>query len=782
MSRFRSVAQAIRAPLAFVREHPERLERLGSAPETLRAALARGVTLRIPPAARTLFGDALGWLGAEPFSVALAERIAARIDPLLALDYPVRILAQPTERIPRVGPKLAASLARRELHTVEDLLFFWPRAYEDRRGLLRIEDARVGRLACFEARIARAHRQRLRNGRSVFEAVVSDATGALSLKWFRAAVPLEERLVPGARLLVAGEVRRYRYAKEIHHPEIELLGDDVALDSLPRIVPLYAQIDGVPPRTLRRIVEGAVAYAADLVDGLLPEGSVRALGLPEIGASVAGVHLPEVHLEPQELDARATGYHRRLAAEELLLLLAGLELRREHVAAQLTRPLRVEDPRVAAALAALPFQLTSDQDKAWRAIASDLARPRPMNRLVLGDVGTGKTVLALLASVAAQASGGLTALLAPTEVLARQHFRTFEALGAPLGLRVALLTGRTPAGERRALGRALRAGAVSTLIGTHALLSDSLELPELRLVVIDEQHRFGVAQRAALGRKGERPHLLVMTATPIPRTLAMAVFGDLDHCELRERPAGRPPVATRVVPTEQGRAVLEEMRAAILRREQVYVVYPLVEESAKQDLLDATRGFERLQRNLPEARMALVHGRQEPRARAKVMEAFARRELDLLVATTVVEVGVDAPGATLMVVRHAERFGLAQLHQLRGRVGRGERPGQALLISDASGEGASRRLAVLESTSSGFEIAEEDLRMRGAGEWLGTRQSGLPAELKLADLVRHADLLPLVREAAGRLVEADPGLARHPELRAAIERRWGARLSFAATA
>jgi ATP-dependent DNA helicase RecG len=274
----------------------------------------------------------------------------------------------------------------------------------------------------------------------------------------------------------------------------------------------------------------------------------------------------------------------------------------------------------------------------------------------------------------------------------------------------------------------------------------------------------------------------VMTATPIPRTLAMALFSDLDHSELRERPAGRPPIVTRVVPTEQGRAVLEEMRAAIERREQVYVVYPLVEESAKQDLLDATRGFERLQRNLPGARIALVHGRQEPKARAEVMEAFARGELDVLVATTVIEVGVDAPGATLMVVRHAERFGLAQLHQLRGRVGRGARPGRALLIADPSGESAVRRLAILEATHSGFEIAEEDLRIRGAGEWLGTRQTGLPAELKLADLVRHADLLPALREAAARLVEVDPGLARHSDLRSAIERRWGNRLTFSETA
>jgi ATP-dependent DNA helicase RecG len=430
------------------------------------------------------------------------------------------------------------------------------------------------------------------------------------------------------------------------------------------------------------------------------------------------------------------------------------------------------------AIEALPFKLTSDQQRAWSEIAADLARAHPTNRLLVGDVGTGKTVLAVLGAVAAHASGGLTAVLAPTEILAEQHFATFRTLAQPLGLRTALLTGSTSQRQRRLLLRQLLLGEIAVVVGTHALLSGTVELPRLRLVVIDEQHRFGVEQRLELGRKGEHPHVLVMTATPIPRTLALTVFGDLDHTTLRERPPGRAPVETRVLPPSAGRVALREIRQRLERGEQVYVVYPLVEESEKQDLKDATQGYESLQRALPAARVALLHGRLDPRERGQVMRRFAAGEIGVLVSTTVIEVGVDVHNATLLVVEHAERFGLAQLHQLRGRVGRGHRKGLAILIGDPQTEDASRRLATLEARDSGFDIAEEDLRIRGPGEWLGTRQAGHLPELRLADLVQHGELLPVAREAAARLLSHDPALRRHLALRAGIERRWGRRLDF----
>ena len=362
-------------------------------------------------------------------------------------------------------------------------------------------------------------------------------------------------------------------------------------------------------------------------------------------------------------------------------------------------------------------------------------------------------------------------------MLAEQHLHTFSRLGGALGMRTALLTGATPAGERRRLARWLADGALAIVVGTHALFSDSVELPRLGLAVIDEQHRFGVGQRRALTQKADSPHLLAMSATPIPRSLALTVFGDLEHSVLRERPPGRAPVATRVVGPSAGREVMGALHETLARGEQVFVVYPLVEESEKQDLKDATRGFERLCKALPGVPAALIHGRMDARDRLRAMADFAAGRVRVLVATTVIEVGVDVPNATLLIVQHAERFGLAQLHQLRGRVGRGERPGRALLIADPTTPEGVQRLAILERSDSGFEIAEEDLRIRGAGEWLGTRQAGHLPELRLADLVRHGDTLAAVR-ARGRAparerpgLRAKPGSAR-PRSSAAGARGW----------
>ena len=774
--------QAVRGPLEFALAHPESLDRVKNARETLRAALKRAAALSIPPDARRRLRDAAGLLEERALDAPLAERVQKRLGPLLDEAYPQRALALDTERVTGVGPRLAQALARKEVLRVEDLLFLLPRAYEDRRELVRIEELSVGHSACFEARVTRAGLTRLKNGRQMFQAVVTDGSGAVQLKWFRGAAHFERRIVPGARLLVAGEVRRYRYAKELYHPEVEVLGDETPVAALPRIVPVYSAVEGVPPRTLRRVVGAAVEHAADLVDGWLPEATAAELGLPDVGESLRQVHQPEPHLAPEALRARQTPFHLRLVAEELFLLQLGLLLRKTMGEQERARPLPATGPEVERAIAELPFVLTGDQRRAWEEIAQDLSRARPMNRLVVGDVGTGKTVLAVLAAAAAHAAGGLSAVLAPTEILAEQHGRSFAALAGPLGLRAAVLTGSTPLRERRRLARLEERGEIAVVIGTHALLTETVELPNLALAVIDEQHRFGVSQRQALAQKGERPHLLAMSATPIPRSLSLTLFGDLDHSLLRERPAGRKPVTTRVVPPDAGREVLEELRAVLARGEQVYVVYPLVEESEKQDLQDATRGFERLKRALPGTSIGLLHGRLDPAERGRVMRAFVAGELAVLVATTVIEVGVDVPGASLLIVQHAERFGLAQLHQLRGRVGRGGRPGLAILFGDPRSEDASRRLAVLERSDSGFEIAEEDLRIRGAGEWLGTRQAGHLPELRLADLVRHAELLPPIRGAAGRLLAGDADLRGHPRLRAAIERRWGRRLALGSVA
>jgi ATP-dependent DNA helicase RecG len=774
--------QAIRGPLEFALAHPEKSERVRDLGDTLVRALRRAEALCVPADARDRIVGAARRIEAEgpvPQTLAAVRELLA---PLLAPGWAQRVLAAPPTLLPGVGPKLAAALARKQIHSVEDLLFFLPRAYEDRREIVPIAKLEVGRPACFAGTVIRTHLATLRNGRRMLEVVVSDGTAAVSLKWFRGLRHFTERLRPGQRLLVAGDVRRYRYSKEVHHPDLEWLAEEVPLASLPRIVPSYSGVEGIPPRSLRRLVETAVRSASDLVEAWLPERTARDAGLAEVGPALREVHLPGPQLDPARLRERRTPYHLRLVAEELFLLQVGLEQRRAGIARRRARPLAVRDPRVARAIAALPFELTEGQRRAWAEIAADLARPHPMNRLLIGDVGTGKTVLAVLAAVAAAASKALTAVLAPTEILAEQHYETFRRFAGPTGLRVALLTGSTGSAERRSVQRLLRLGELSVVVGTHALLSEGFELPGLELVVIDEQQRFGVEQRARLPAKGAHPHVLGMSATPIPRTLALTVFGDLDHSVLRERPPGRAPVHTRVLPPGAGREVFDLLRRTLARGEQAYVVYPAIEESAVEDLKDATRGYQRLRRSLPDVPIALLHGRMEPAERARAMRRFASGEVRVLVTTSVIEVGVDVPEATLLVVQHAERFGLAQLHQLRGRVGRSGRPGTAILLGDPKGEDASRRLAILEASDSGFEIAEEDLRIRGAGQWLGTRQAGHLPELRLADLVLHGDLLDLAREAARRLLARDPDLAQHAGLRAAVERRWGRALELGSVA
>ncbi len=778
MSRWRDAVGAIRGPLEFARRSPGAAERVRDLAETLGGACLRAAELWVPPEVAKRLRDAAAKLEAGSTQEILDE-VAKSLAPLLAPSFPDRWLSQSVARVPGVGPKTAQALARKEIATVEDLLFFLPRAYEDRREIAPIEKLEVGRPAVFAGTVTRSAVVPLRNGRRFFQAIVTDGTGAVQLKWFRGIQTFQDRLAPGTHVLVAGEVRRYRFAKELHHPDVEILAEGTEPGALPRIVSSYSAVEGLPPRTLRRLVESALRTAADLVDGWLPEATVAELALAEIGEALREVHLPSVGLDPASLRERNTPYHLRLVAEELFLLQLGLELRRRELRQRVTGPLVLTDSDEARARAALPFALTGDQERAWREIRADLARPAPMNRLLVGDVGTGKTVLALLAAAAARAAGRTTALLAPTEILAEQHFETLHRLATPLGLRAALLTGATPPRERGELARWLERGEVHVVVGTHALFSESVDLPRLGLVVIDEQHRFGVTQRRALARKGDNPHILAMSATPIPRSLALTVFGDLDHSTLRERPPGRAPVATSIVPPTAGRAVMTEIGETLGRGEQIFVVYPLVEESEKADLKDATRGFERLRKALPGVTAALVHGRLERAARTRAMADFAAGRVRVLVSTTVIEVGVDVPNATLLIVQHADRFGLAQLHQLRGRVGRGGRPGRALLIADPTTPESVERLTILERSDSGFEIAEADLRIRGAGEWLGTRQAGHLPELRLADLLRHGEYLSAARDAAVQLLAKDPQLTGNPALRAAIARRWGARLDLA---
>ncbi|MEN8184260.1 MAG: ATP-dependent DNA helicase RecG, partial [Myxococcota bacterium] len=669
-----------------------------------------------------------------------------------------------------------------------------PTRYDDRRRLLRVDELQVGGRATFVARVLLCDQVSVRRGRRfgrgprrALQAVVGDDTGTVNLKWFHGVDSVARSLSKGARVLVTGDVRRYRFAKELIHPEIERLGEGEDGDSRPvQVVPVYPGIEGVPPRTLRSLVERAVLEHADLVEDFLPGRLVAKRNLPESAAALLRLHRPPSDVDPEELaDPTRSPARQRLVLEELFLLETGLALRREARGREPGIALEVSPQRLARAVSALPFRLTGAQQRAWQEIQSDLVRPHPMQRLLQGDVGAGKTAVAYLAAVAAAASGHQAALMAPTELLAEQHARTLRGLvqGAGEGsrLRMALLTASVPRAEAEGVRAALTEGRLDLVVGTHALVQKDVRIPRLALAIVDEQHRFGVRQRAALAAKGEggrSPHTLVMTATPIPRTLALTVYGDLDLSVIDELPPGRRPVATHVVRGREAAQVAETVRETVERGEQVYVVYPLVEESEKVDLRAATEQAERIRKAFPDQHVDLVHGRLDALARAQAMERFVRGQTHILVTTTVIEVGVDVAGATLMVVENAERFGLAQLHQLRGRVGRGARPGTCLLVArGGSGESEARLSAMLETTD-GFRIADADLRIRGPGEFLGTHQSGHLPDLRLADLVRDARLVALAREAALARVRSDPGLGRSPELAKAVQSRWGDRLAL----
>jgi ATP-dependent DNA helicase RecG len=736
-----------------------------------------------------------------------------RLGPFLEPGWAEAALAHPPSVFPGVGARRAEALAKRGLSTIEQLLFHLPVDYDDRRALVEVADLEVGRRATFLAVVQSVGQAmaRTRGGRlgRVLEAVVGDATGSISLKWFYGGDALESNLRKDERVLVSGEVRRHRFSKQLIHPEVEFVGGDASsglvpepdgaadrhLEGLRRIVPRYTTPEGIPARTLRGLVERAVADYADLVVGYLPDSLVAERELPEPGEALRWVHAPPYDSDLEEYCDRASRAHQRLVLEELYLLELGLALRHAKIAELPGIALNVACDRVDAAADGLPFTLTGAQRRAWQEIRADLGRRHPMNRLLQGDVGSGKTAVAFLAAVAAAASGRQAALMAPTELLAEQHARTLQGLVASssraLEVRIALLTASVPPAQAEATRRSIACGEIDLVIGTHALLQPDVDFESLAVVLVDEQHRFGVKQRQALSAKlggGLYPHTLVMTATPIPRTLALTLYGDLDVSVIDELPPGRRPVKTLLLREGEGAAVTRIVGETLERGEQVYVVYPLVEESEKLDLRSAIESCQRITRAFPDVGVDLVHGRMEPGERQSAMRRFERGETRILVATTVIEVGVDVSRATLMVVEPAERFGLAQLHQLRGGVGRGDRPGACLLVSrsgalasDASERSEERLKAMLETTD-GFEIANADLRIRGPGEFLGTRQSGHLPDLRIADLLRDQRLLAIARNAAFEIVRRDPGLQHAPALRAAVQSRWGERVALVGVA
>jgi len=684
---------------------------------------------------------------------------------------PGRSLEDDIQFLKGVGPAGARTLGRLGLRTAGDLLRHYPRRYEDRRSFRRIADLRPGEWAVFAGRVAAADKVATsRRGFTVTRVLVDDGSGAVLLVFFQQPYLVqvfEEMARRRAVVAVYGQVRRSGFGPaEIERAEWEELGEEGDALSVNRIVPVYPATEGIRQGRLRRIVHGALQSHLPAVLECLPSWIRTRHGLLGAREALRAIHFPESF---EERDAA----RRRLVFEEFFLLQVALARRRLAATAQ-QHGARFEAPpeRIAALLRRiLPFELTRAQVRAIADIAADVASGHAMNRLLQGDVGSGKTVVALAAILMAVESGFQAALMAPTEILAQQHAIVLGRMLEPLGIPVTLAIGSLGARAKEE-ARARIAGGAPVAVGTHALIQEGVEFPRLGLAIVDEQHRFGVLQRQALHRKGERPHVLVMTATPIPRTLTMTLYGDLDTSLISELPPGRKPIRTHWRRRDQAGQVYAGMERLLREGRQAYVVCPLVEESEKLQARAATQLAEHIRREvLPSWRVGLLHGQLRPDEKEAVMRQFKAHEIDVLVATTVIEVGIDVPNATVMVIEDADRFGLAQLHQLRGRVGRGEHASYCILLADARSEEARARMQVMVETTDGFRIAEEDLKLRGPGEFFGTKQSGMP-ELHIADLLHDVEILDETRRAAQELVAGDPNLAReeHQPLRLAVER------------
>ncbi|WP_454286850.1 ATP-dependent DNA helicase RecG [Rhizobium arsenicireducens] len=656
-----------------------------------------------------------------------------------------------------VGPKLAQLLAGllgredAEDARVVDLLFLAPFRLIDRRNQPGIALAQQGAIVTITGRVDRHQPPPPGKSSLPYRVFLHDETGELALTFFRVkgnwldkALPVEETII------VSGKVDWFNGRPSMVHPDLMVKASEA--ENMPLVEPVYPLTAGLSPKVLRKQIEHAVERVPELPEWADP-ALVTRQGFPSIRQSFVDLHHPR---DEMDVDPQAPA-RRRLAYDEFLAGQVSLALVRQKLRKVPGSPVKATGEISGKILAALPFSPTGSQTLAIADILKDMASDTRMLRLLQGDVGAGKTLVALLAMAAAVESGGQAVLMAPTEILARQHHATISKFAASAGLKVEVLTGRTKGKEREAITERIASGEAQIIIGTHALFQDTVNYSNLVLAVVDEQHRFGVHQRLRLTAKGISPHMLVMTATPIPRTLVLAAFGDMDVSKLTEKPAGRKPIQTVTVPSERTGEIVERLRAAVADGKKAYWICPLVEESDVSELMSAEERFAVLEKAIG-APIGLVHGRMSGLEKDAAMLAFKNGETRLLVATTVVEVGVDVPDATIMVIEHAERFGLAQLHQLRGRVGRGDEASSCILLYKGPlGETGKARLSILRDSEDGFLIAEEDLKLRGEGELLGTRQSGTPG-FRIASLEAHADLLEIARKDAAYLLERDPDL------------------------
>lgn len=687
-------------------------------------------------------------------------------------------LESPIQYVKGVGPKRATLLGRLNIRTVRDALFYLPYRYEDRRNLKKICDVIYGNLETVKGKVISMNMTELHPKKqrrlTIFELHISDGTGIIKAKWFNQAY-MKNNFQKGQELVITGTIKpSYQGGPEIVNPEYELLEEDSSFIHTSRIVPIYRATEGISARVLRGIMHNILTTCIDQIVDPLPEYIRLSYNLPGLSESIYNCHFPPGDADVYIFNRGISPYHRRLYFDEIFNLEIGIakikngQIREEGIS------FNPEGRLVNELLKRLDFDLTGAQKRVFQEILEDMRRPFPMNRLIQGDVGCGKTIIALMAMLTAVESGYQAAMMAPTEILAEQHYINIHRLVEDLGLKICLLCSSQKEKPIEEIAR----GEIDIIIGTHAIIQEGIHFKKLGLIVIDEQHRFGVMQRSALRKKGKNPDVLVMTATPIPRTLAMTVYGDLDYSIIDELPPNRKPIVTRVFKEEQKQLIYRKIREEISKGRQVYVVYPVIEESENHDLKSAITGKERLEKIFPDLRIGLVHGKMKAQERESVMLAFKGGEIDILVSTTVIEVGVDVPNATLMLIVHAERFGLAQLHQLRGRVGRGGDQSFCYLFAyEPLSDEARRRLAVMERSSDGFVIAEEDLNIRGPGEFFGTRQSGMP-DLKIASIVRDVDLVDIARREAFKIIHADPELEGFPLLKDAVECFWKGKIDI----
>lgn len=779
-------ADALRAGLdaAWVRQISERILRYEAAGRSERANIAQQILILLDrhvhtdPALRNL-----DQIGQPAPRAARAEETTAPAIPPAGPTPRVRqqrrppaaggnVLASPVETVAGIGPATAQVLTRLGIDTVEDLIWHLPVRHDDYSELRSIADLRPGEQLSVVANLWKVEQRKLSFKRTMVQGIFNDGTGTLRATWW---TPYKAKeLVEGKTYRLMGKVDLHMGQKVLNSPHLEPVRAKALGKS--SILPIYPLTEGLKSsERLSRLIQKALKVALPAIVDPLPEGLRQRHDLMGLAEALVQIHAPE---SIEALEAA----RRRLAFDELFYIQLGVQ-RRRHQLRQATAPALTTDPAVLAQFeAALPFDLTGAQRRVLAEICADLARTVPMSRLVQGDVGSGKTAVAAAAMTITTANGAQSALLAPTQILAEQHYRSLsQLLGALPGtdgepLRVALLTGRVGGAEREAILAGLADGTVDVVVGTTALIQEGVSFHNLAFVVVDEQHRFGVEQRAILRGKAREetapvPHMLVMSATPIPRSLALTLYGDLDVSIIDELPPGRQPIITkRFLPSERER-LYAFLRRQVEAGRQGYIIYPLVEESDKLDVGAAVEEYGRLRQEVfPALRLGLLHGRLSGAEKDEVMRAFAGHELDILVSTSVVEVGVDVPNATVMLIEDAERFGLAQMHQFRGRVGRGEHQSYCALISKAESAAAEERLTALAETNDGFVLAEKDLEIRGPGDFLGTRQSGLPG-LQMAKLSDTATLA-LAQSAAQAMYAADPDLDEHPALRQKVERFW----------